>query len=270
MLARDQPHEVAIVVVELAPRAQPANEVAVHFVGARGELQDRCLLHRLRPGPAGKLHVGRRLGEHQLGVAAERPGLVKIGRIDLQRRAAVAGGDAGRCFEPRGARIRIPAVERRERHILAVVLEHRCGIAKDFARRGCTVADASEVAQCREAPPADHAPGGLADDAEHAADPAGLVAHRIVRNVEVGFLGVAVALQREQHGPWPRTPRHRSRRRRTAARARPRSRSRLPAPACRARSDASSRTPADRHRCRWRPARDPRTRRSAPSKATGC
>ena len=31
-----QPHEVAIVVVELAPRAQSANQVAVGFVGARG------------------------------------------------------------------------------------------------------------------------------------------------------------------------------------------------------------------------------------------
>src|SRR6185436_6506940 len=44
---------------------------------------------------------------------------------------------------------------------------------------------------------AEHAPGRLAHDAEHAADPAALVAHGVVGDVEVRLLGEAVTDQVE-------------------------------------------------------------------------
>jgi hypothetical protein len=133
-IGADQSHEIAIVVVELAPRAQPANEIAVRFVGARGELEDRRLFHRFRPRPAGKLDVRRRLGEHNFRFAPERPGVETVGRIDLQRGAVVSGGDACDGFESADACGCIPAIESRERHILAVALQNRGGIAEDIAR----------------------------------------------------------------------------------------------------------------------------------------
>jgi hypothetical protein len=198
-----QPHEVAIVVIELAPRTQPANEIAVGFVGASRELENCRVLHRFRPRAARELHIRRWPCQHELRVATERPRLVAIGRVDAHRRAVVAGGNSRDGFEARGARRRIPAIESGERNVLAVVLEHCGGIAKDVASRRCTVADPAEVAQCCEPALADDAPGRLADDAEDAADLAGFVAHRVVRNVEVGFLDVAVALDDEQQVRCP-------------------------------------------------------------------
>jgi hypothetical protein len=193
----DQPHEVAIVVVELAPRAQPADEIAVGFVGASRELEDRGVLHGFRPRPARQVHVRGRLREHDLRIAPEWPGLVTIRRIDQQRCASVAGRDARCGFEPCGAGCSVPAVKSGERYVLAVVLQDGGAVTEDVAGRSCAVADATEIAQCRQPALADDATRGLTDDAENAADPARFVAHRIVRDVEVRLLDVAVTLDHE-------------------------------------------------------------------------
>ena len=57
--------------------------------------------------------------------------------------------------------------------------------------------DPAEIAQQPQPALTDHAPRRLADDAEHAVHAPGLVAHGIVRNVEGGLLGIAVALEKE-------------------------------------------------------------------------
>ena len=121
-----------------------------------------------------------RLREHDVRIAAQRPGFVTIGRIDLQRCAVASGRDACDGFEPSRARCRIPAVQSGERQILTVVLEDDRGIAEDGTSRSCSVADASEVTQRRQPALTDDATRRLADDAEDAADLAGFVAHRVI------------------------------------------------------------------------------------------
>src|SRR5690606_32551299 len=59
------------------------------------------------------------------------------------------------------------------------------------------LSDVAEIAQRAQSALSDHSPGRFADDTEHAADTAGFVAHRIVRNVEVGLFEIAVSLHEE-------------------------------------------------------------------------
>src|SRR5688572_24679486 len=83
-----------------------------------------------------------------------------------------------------------------EREVVTMRLERGQGQATRLRRRAGLLG-AAEIAERPEPALALHATGGLTDDAEHAADPARLVAHRIVGDVEERLLREAATVEME-------------------------------------------------------------------------
>src|SRR6185436_4645907 len=157
--------KVGVVVVELAPRADSRNEVAVRLAACGGDLQHRGVLRRFGPRSARQRDAARRACKHHFRFAPQRP------RGGACR---CAGRKPGGGLEARRSLPRVPAIERDERKVLVVALEHGRGIAQYVAVGRGAVTNAPEVAQGGEPALADDAPGGLADDAEKAPDTPGL------------------------------------------------------------------------------------------------
>ena len=96
-----QTKEIAIVVVELAPRADSGDEVAVRLAAGRGDLQHRDLLRRFRPRSAGQRHAGRRFAST---ISASPPTGQDSPRFARSMRSGAPGRPARGPRRPRAGR----------------------------------------------------------------------------------------------------------------------------------------------------------------------
>ena len=94
---------------------------------------------------------------------------------------------------------RVEQIDQRERHVDRIRVEDLRGVACTLAPGVVRVGRAPrQLAQRREPALAFDAAGGFRDDGQQAADAAGFVADRAVRQREPAVLQVAVAIERQQ------------------------------------------------------------------------
>ena len=193
----DQPQEVAVRLIGPPARADAGDEPRRGRLPARRTRHDGDLSDRLGPRSSAQRTGPRQgLGLEDLERRNERPERA-FARTELSRCNGITRLDAAGAHQRRRSAVAGSGVEKDEREIFGVACE-------DGRRRGEHVGDArrllgdpAEIAQQPQPALTDHPPGRLADDAEHAVHAPGLVAHGIVRNVEVGLLEIAVALEKE-------------------------------------------------------------------------
>ena len=193
----DQPQEVAVRLIDPPARADAGDEPRRGRLPALRTRHDGDLSDRLRPR-AGAQRTGprQRLGLEDLEGRNERPERASA-RTKLSRGNGSARLDAAGAHQRRRTAVAASGVEKDAREIFGVA-------GQDGRRRHEHVGDArrllgdpAEIAQQPQPALADHPPGRLVDDAEHAVHAPGLVAHGIVRKVEGGLLEIAVALEKE-------------------------------------------------------------------------
>ena len=129
----------------------------------------------------------------------------------MSRRCRGAGRDAGCRRKACGRRVLVDAIEHRKRYVERIGREDVGGRRADGVLAFSALAPLGEVAQRAKAALADHLVGRLDDRAEDAADLAVFCPNGAVGEREVGFFGVAAAIDVQQEiarSRWLALPDH--------------------------------------------------------------
>ena len=289
-VAMDDANQLVALRIARRPVHQQVFERPHHQRQRRPELVTHVAEERrLRPVDGGEgfralpfFLVGARVGQRRrelVGDQVEKAAVVIVERpqrVDADDQASGASARAGRRkrkyldqFGRRGGQALLGAgrgalqlvieIGEREGHVRRVRGQRLDRDHARVARRPGRGVSSRKIPEQRQPSLTDDPLRRFGDDAEDPADRAGLDPHRVVRHVEVGFLGKTVAFELEQEIARPECfARPDAPPRGVPAAASPRSRARRRGRAVQGRKGASRQRPADRHRCRDRRSRRPR------------
>ena len=208
-LGRDQHQEIAVLLVQTQPRADPGHQDASElFRLGRPQRNKHGGVRRVRPRTARNgietickvVDDKHRRTADGLGQRPARGAFGRIAKVNRDRAEIEAGGGPGSARQAGVAIIRIDQVDECERYVLVVGAERPGGNLAGLLGGLGLPGPRAEVAQGGEAALADDLFGNLVHRRQHPADAArrGVVGNRAVGDGEMGLLDEPVPVDLQQ------------------------------------------------------------------------